>query len=525
MSRYAATAPTATATTATASTAAASTAARMPTPSVATVLEPDRDRARQRDFVVDRLARAARGDAIALVALPAPLVPVAELLRLGGDTSADGVVWDPARSDLQTIDAASFAGVGACAAVRCRGAERFTALRREGSALLERVESSAFGDLAPLAPRLYGGLAFDVGAADESAWAAYGDCGFTVPRVHYRHDTHGAVLGLAVRPEEVADTEVREVWAERLLALCARLDITARREPLSVGVEPMAQAPRAVTDDDWLRRIDAIRAAIERGEVDKIVAARRALVELTQPLHPADVLDRLAGRTHSTRFAFRRGDTAFLGATPERLVAKRGLDVITEALAGSIESGGEHAHALLHSGKDRHEQQLVVDSIVRRLEPLCAHLDVSPLRVRELRDVSHLLTPIRGVLHAERHVLELAEALHPTPAVGGVPTHRAMDWIREREGVGRGWYAAPVGWFDARGDGELWVGLRSCLLRGRRALLYAGAGIVGDSDPVAELEETELKLHTLRGALEAVVPPVAADRNGAGVAEGGSVGG
>ena len=256
-------------------------------------------------------------------------------------------------------------------------------------------------------------------------------------------------------------------------------------------------------DADWIRRIEDIRDAIGRGEVEKIVAARRAEVALPSKLDVAKVLGLLGhGLRASTRFAFCRDSAVFLGVTPERLLAKEGLKIHTEALAGSIERG--HGEELLDSGKDRLEQQLVVDSIVRRLEPLCDRLQVAARpTVRELRDVVHLHTPIHGQLGAPRHILELVEELHPTPAVGGVPTPAAMAWISERETHARGWYAAPIGWFDAHGDGELAVALRSCVLAPDKAYLFVGAGIVEDSDPELELRETELKKQAMLSALQA----------------------
>ena len=260
-------------------------------------------------------------------------------------------------------------------------------------------------------------------------------------------------------------------------------------------------------DDAWVHRVDEIRRAIRAGEVEKIVAARRFRITVDVDLAMSQVLRRLGrGLRSSTRFAFRRrtaiGDVTFLGATPERLVSKRADALETEALAGTMEAGAEHAAELLESGKNRHEQQLVTDSIVRRLRPLCTHLEVADRpTVRELRDMLHLHTPIRGTLASSQHVLDLVKALHPTPAVGGVPTPEAMAWIAHHETHPRGWYAAPIGWLDARGDGEFYVALRSCLVAGGEAFLYAGAGIVGDSDPLAELRETELKTHALRKAL------------------------
>ena len=219
------------------------------------------------------------------------------------------------------------------------------------------------------------------------------------------------------------------------------------------------------------------------------------------PAEDAALLRRLSqGLKASIRFAFRGDGRTFLGATPERLVRKQGREVETEAQAGSLDSRAAAA-ALLASEKDLREHQLVVDDIVSRLGPWCARLEASPRpTVRELRDVLHLLTPIAGTLAAPHHVLELVRELHPTPAVGGVPTAAAVEWITRHEAP-RGWYAGPVGYFDRDGDGDFAVALRCCLLHGEEALLFAGAGIVADSDPELELRETELKRQTLLAAL------------------------
>jgi isochorismate synthase EntC len=218
-----------------------------------------------------------------------------------------------------------------------------------------------------------------------------------------------------------------------------------------------------------------------------------------------------------------------VGATPERLIRRRGDDVDSEALAGSIArparaaatappADASHpfgampegegwddralAMALLDSAKDRGEHDLVVKAIEQGLGPWCREMSMPDTpAVRTLRHVIHLHTPVHGTLFAPRHVLALAAALHPTPAVGGTPTAAALSWIATHEPAARGWYAAPVGWFDADGDGELAVAIRSGLIDDASATLYAGAGIVRDSDAAAEWAETEVKLRALSGAL------------------------
>jgi isochorismate synthase len=195
----------------------------------------------------------------------------------------------------------------------------------------------------------------------------------------------------------------------------------------------------------------------------------------------------------------------FLGATPERLLAKSGLTIETEAMAGSVEAGERKQAALLSSSKDLSEHVIVVREIVREIESLCARISFpeSPA-AHALRDVVHLYTPIHAELAQPCHVLELVERLHPTPAVGGVPRGAAVTWISEHEPNERGYYASPVGWFDEDGNGAFWVGLRSALLDGAHAHLYAGAGIVAGSDARQELAETELKLAALKSALGAL---------------------
>ena len=147
---------------------------------------------------------------------------------------------------------------------------------------------------------------------------------------------------------------------------------------------------------------------------------------------------------------------------------------------------------LLRSHKDRHEHQIVVDKIRDRLAPLTDRLDIAPIDLLKLKNIQHLHTPIQGQLKQEAGVLTLVEALHPTPALGGDPRDRAMSLIRELEPIPRGWYGAPVGWIDANLDGQFTVAIRSAVAQDTRVWIYAGAGIVADSVPEKEWEETAL---------------------------------
>jgi isochorismate synthase len=187
------------------------------------------------------------------------------------------------------------------------------------------------------------------------------------------------------------------------------------------------------------------------------------------------------------------------------LLRKRGRSLETEALAGSIDAGADSPeHRLRASPKELEEHELVVSAITGALAPVCGSPNLpSQPGVRSLKHILHLCTPIQARLHVDTHVLDLLERLHPTPAVGGVPTRAALDWIAATEAFDRGWYAGAVGWFDAMGDGDFNVALRSGLLQSDQARLYSGAGIVRESMATAEYAETTLKLAAMLASLRA----------------------
>jgi menaquinone-specific isochorismate synthase len=199
---------------------------------------------------------------------------------------------------------------------------------------------------------------------------------------------------------------------------------------------------------------------------------------------------------------------SFFGATPERLVRLRGRTVSTGALAGTTGRGDTPAedewlaNELLGDGKNAHEHEIVADAIREQLAPFASSIATGERSVRRLATVQHLETPVTAELADDEHVLSLVEALHPTPAVGGLPPKRALKTIRETEPFERGWYAAPIGWFDAAGYGSFAVALRSAVAAGNEATLFAGVGIVADSDPDAEWDEVQLKYRPMLDELE-----------------------
>jgi menaquinone-specific isochorismate synthase len=275
---------------------------------------------------------------------------------------------------------------------------------------------------------------------------------------------------------------------------------------------------------EWCGLVEQAVAAIRAGRLAKVVLAREVLVEANRQLVPVDILRRLHALYPSCMLFAVDG---FVGASPELLVSRIGPEIASHPLAGTIPHSGDPkadqraAAGLLASPKEQQEHRLVVDAVAGVLGTVCDRLDVPVApSIVSLRNVSHLGTLITGRLTGRAtpgtaepsassapsapSALELVGRLHPTPAVAGTPTADALAYLREEEGFDRGRYAGPVGWMDRNGDGAWAVGIRSAEIRGHRARLFAGVGVVADSEPESELAETQLKLQAL---LAAVVRP------------------
>jgi menaquinone-specific isochorismate synthase len=252
----------------------------------------------------------------------------------------------------------------------------------------------------------------------------------------------------------------------------------------------------------------AVAEAVRRlrsGRLDKVILAHDLMAAGDEPLDPRFVLAGLAER-YPTCWSF--VVDGLVGATPELLVRRSGDAVRSRVLAGTIWPGQADDEALgatlLASAKDQAEHRLAVESLGAALRPLCDELDVPPApSVVALANVSHLATDVRGRLadHPAMSLLRLAEVVHPTAAVGGTPREPALELITELETMDRGRYAGPVGWVDAAGDGELGVALRCAQLSGSSARLFAGCGLVAESDPDTEVAEAAAKLVAVRDAL------------------------
>ena len=398
----------------------------------------------------------------------------------------------------------AIAGAEVAVAHEAVGAERCADVQRWMSDVIRHT--IAVGDVgAPFGgPHFFAGFTFfpaiEPGEAFPPAF-------IFVPRwqVALAGRTTTAVANLLVKPDADLDALTQRVWRAhqkfRSFGFQAEEDAAAAPRPPVFETRETGDYPAAVT-----RALDCIA----RGEFTKIVLARAKELTADQTLHPLRMLNGLRQRfpdCFSFSFTHGRGPS-FIGASPERLVRVSKGRLETEALAGSIRRGAGASEdaalgaALLRSEKDLREHREVLDDIVARLAPLgiAPEFPAQP-QLRRLANVQHLDTPVTAALPEGVQILDVVAAMHPTPAVGGSPRDAALARIRELEGFPRGLYAGALGWLNARGGGEFFVGIRSALVEGAQARVYAGAGIVAGSTPEKEFAETELKFKAMLDAL------------------------
>jgi salicylate biosynthesis isochorismate synthase/menaquinone-specific isochorismate synthase len=458
-----------------------------------------RDRERLVARVTEAVTSARRSGGGALAALTVPAGPGIDPAEVVFGCRREGEPWfcleQPARSRF------ALAGMGEAVAIEPGGPGRFDA----AAARWRELAATACADRPDGPPGCglvaMGGFAFTPAGAASPHWADFASSSLVVPE-----------LSIARRDDDVRLTLA--AWAtpddtpEALLDRLERRLRELRPRPLPLlDPSPTGRVRIASTmpPEHFEQAVAGAVARIRAGELEKIVLAREVQVHAPGSHDPAAVLGVLREAfAECFCFCVGRADAAFIGASPELLVRREGARASTMALAGSARRSADPAvddhlaEQLLRSDKDRTEHAIVARRIERSLRPHAVWVTAAPDPVTvRVANIQHLATPIRAQLARPLSAIELAGALHPTPAVGGEPLDRARPLIPALEGLDRGWYASPVGWTDANEDGEFCVALRCALLRGGVARCYAGNGIVADSDPAAELAETEVKLQAL----------------------------
>jgi len=405
------------------------------------------------------------------------------------------VYWESERMPV------GFAGQGVAAALMAAGPRRFQTIQRGANRLFDSAILEAVGAPPTAGPRLFGGFSFQAEHTPNGIWAAFPAAYFVLPRYQLTQieGRNWLTVNRFVNCESgVPNSQLQVVnQAGSSSTFAIRNSQFAIRDSMDAAT--------------WRRLVKNAVLRIHHGELEKVVLARTCELTMDRPIDPVQVLSRLKRRyPNCYRFWIEPAPGhVFYGATPELLVEVAGSAVRTVAMAGSIGRGDSAevdallAQQLMTSPKERQEHAFVVHAVEAALHPLVRQLHVPEQpTVRRLHNIQHLQTIIEGELAGGVGVLSAVEALHPTPAVGGVPRTLALQMIAEAEPVSRGWYASPVGWMDSRGNGLFSVAIRSAVSVGTHARLYAGAGIVADSDPEREWEETGLKFRPMLEALE-----------------------
>ncbi|MBI3997646.1 MAG: isochorismate synthase [Armatimonadetes bacterium] len=483
-----------------------------------------------------RKARSLGRPVLAWAAAAIPDVDPVDLFEHGTIASSERILW------IRPDERFNVVGIGTAWSFTPEGPDRFRLARAAWRECLD--EAVGAGDLddggtqptsaGPVAgsvatrpvavgPVALGGFAFSPNSPATEEWEGYPAGALVVPRIAVWSDAAVCWLILAamVRPEDHGVDGDDAGIARVIDAVASGRRLTPVASPLASASPAASAAPLASPEssvrleedppaDRWKEMVREAVSAVRQGRLRKVVLARAVRVRGVAT-GVGDVLQRLrAGYPGCAIFAVARGDRCFLGATPERLVRVFDGTVSTTAVAGSAPRGRTEdedrrfGEGLLSSAKDRIEHGIVVETLREVFSSVCAEVSIGAEPVLlKVANVQHLCTPIEGRLADHLSIFDLIDRLHPTPAVGGMPSDAALHWVAEHEGLERGWYAGPVGWVDCTGNGEFAVAIRSALLRGSEAILYAGCGIVADSDPDAEYEESQLKLRPLVSALGA----------------------
>ena len=357
---------------------------------------------------------------------------------------------------------------------------------------------------APTQPILTAAFPFSPGALESPIWRGFAGPSIILPEVVVGRRNGDTWLTINRMVESVDDMDAIIGLAES--ASASAIPFT----PPMTGQESRSVNRRSVPEfPEWSEAIDLALTTFRRGSLVKVVLARRQDIELSEMPDRSLIIERLRDAyPEGAVFAIARGEQIFLGATPEGLAEVYGGTIRVGCLAGSISRGRDEqedrdqTERLLADDKNRREHDAVVQFVAECVQPITDSLDIaaSP-SILTVRNVHHLETSVVGRIAKGVTVLDAVAALHPTPAMAGAPVAAALDFIGKHESIERGLYASPVGWLNLAAEGDFAVAIRSALLSGNTAHLFAGCGIVQGSEPLAEWQETKVKLQPMLSAL------------------------
>ena len=432
-----------------------------------------------------------------LVSLSFPIAGTNEpidIFALAKGLETERTFWAKPDRDVWVV------GIGCTKELVSNSADPLTSINEEyhyllESALIEHAKESLKG------PVFIGGIRFDTKAQKSQTWSGFHDARFVLPKLVFTFSHGDASVTVNVLTDGETDPQVQTQ------DLINQIEFLCQSAPAQYA-QPRIVDDRSGSYNEWERWLEQALDSIENGTLSKVVLARRQTLIADGNFSAEAALQNLVhSYPECSVFAHATAGSCFIGASPEALIRLDSGIVDISCLAGTTKRGIDSeedeflARALLLSEKERREHQLVVDRLVEVLRETCDQLDweLEP-SVIKLRNVQHLRTSFTGRPKHRTGILGLVGKIHPTAALGGAPSSIALDLIRSLEGD-RGWYAAPVGWIDHKGDGEFSVAIRSALVTGNQATLFAGAGIIKGSDIRKEFQETDLKFEPLLSAL------------------------
>ena len=441
-----------------------------------------------------------------LLSFTLPIAPIDPLaaLELHGEEN-ERFFWDHPRNNI------SISAAGKVRELKSTGPGRFDDISNKTKELKEKISAYTAITHSMAGPLFLGGYSF----SDHNispVWKKFGAARFILPEWTLVKTGEKHLLTLII---ERRDKAVHDIYTEIIERVTDFLNISGKsngtREKETNSEQNMLCNFQNLNEKKhWISRVEKAKEYISNRDFEKIVLARTVELESKHPLSPT-LLSYHLRQSYPECYNFIvqvDDDTSFIGATPERLASFEDGVFKTEGLAGSASRGKSAsedaaiAQSLMRSEKDLEEHQFVVRAIDDSLSPYSYRVD-HPNRpqIKKLSNVQHLFTPISASIKEGVEIHDLLNKLHPTPAVGGYPKIDSVPHIMEIEQIERGWYSAPVGWYNLNGCGEFAVAIRSALLHKNRAHLYAGCGIVSDSDPESEWEETIMKFEPMTNAL------------------------
>jgi menaquinone-specific isochorismate synthase len=383
-------------------------------------------------------------------------------------------------------------------------AQTFTSLEgcREFLDSLEIV-----GENTVIQPRCFGAVAFDPETALSGAWDGFQARSFILPSclLHCRNDKAMLFQIRALTDENTGDSFAEALEKERATIISHSTWGHVYGLPAQVSDET-----ESLSRAEWSEIFSRSHAAITSGQIQKIVLSRNLRITADRFFNGPEIMRRLAQNSQESYLFYLAlaPDHIFLGASPERLFRLQKSILKVDSLAGTKPRGKtpeedfEFARQLLADPKELHEQQIVTNHLSECMQSLCESVDKpSAPTIRRLNTVQHLFTAVQGRVHPQMTMDKILRTLHPTPATCGSPVDKARELIRKVEPEPRGLYTGTLGWVDTQ-DAEFCVAIRSALLRGERAFLYAGAGIVADSIAEKEYDECTLKMSVMRRGVE-----------------------